>query len=67
MSEPLVMITVIRDSDKINYEVNCSNKVTSEELAHYLDEILEGICNWKPGVCTENIQTITGTIREKPK
>jgi hypothetical protein len=65
MSEPLVVIIVDRDNGKINYRVNCANNVTSEELAHYLDEIIEGICTWKPGVCEETVQTIIGTIKEK--
>jgi hypothetical protein len=67
MSEPLVVITVNRDNGKISYKVNCANSVTSEELAHYLDEIIEGICTWKPGVCEETVQTIVGTIKEKSK
>jgi len=34
----------------------------NEELAHYLDEIIEGICAWKPEVCEENDKTIVGEI-----
>jgi hypothetical protein len=58
----LVQITVTRRDGKIDYKIDCSNEVTSEELAHYLDEIIEGICTWKPGVCEETIRTITGQI-----
>ena len=66
MPEPLVVITVTRDDEKIKYKVVCANNVKSDELAHYLDEIIEGICTWKPGVCEETITTITGSIKEKP-
>lgn len=58
----LVQITVTRRDGKIDYKIDCSNEVNSEELAHYLDEIIEGICTWKPGVCEETIRTITGQI-----
>jgi hypothetical protein len=60
----LVSITVSRKEDEIVYKVNCAKDVKSEELAHYLDEIVEGICTWKPEVCEETVQTIIGTIRE---
>ena len=60
----LVSITVSRKKDEIVYKVDCAKGVKSEELAHYLDEIIEGICTWKPEVCEETIQTIVGTIRE---
>jgi hypothetical protein len=65
MKKPLVSIVVDRSDKGIEYKVECANNVTSEELAHYLDEIIEGICTWKPGVCTETVQTIVGTITEK--
>lgn len=60
----LVSITVSRKKDEIVYKVDCAKGVKSEELAHYLDEIIEGICTWKPEVCDETVQTIVGTIRE---
>ena len=60
----LVSITVNRKKDEIVYKVDCAKDVKSEELAHYLDEIVEGICTWKPEVCEETVQTIIGTIRE---
>ena len=59
----LVEITVSRKKDKIIYRVNCANDVKSEELAHYLDEIIEGICTWKPEVCEETVRSITGQIK----
>ena len=60
----LVTITVSRKKDEIVYKVDCAKDVKSEELAHYLDEIIEGICNWKPEVCEETVQTIVGTIKQ---
>jgi hypothetical protein len=60
----LVEITVSRKMGEIVYKVDCAKGVKSDELAHYLDEIIEGICNWKPEVCEEVVQTIVGTIRE---
>jgi hypothetical protein len=58
----LVQITVSRNNGKIGYKVDCSKDVSGEELAHYLDEILEGICTWKPEVCEETVKSILGTI-----
>jgi hypothetical protein len=60
----LVTITVSRKKDEVVYKVDCAKEVKSEELAHYLDEIIEGICTWKPEVCEETVQTIVGVIRE---
>jgi hypothetical protein len=60
----LVTIIVSRKKDEIVYKVDCAKDVKSEELAHYLDEIIEGICTWKPEVCEETVQTIVGTIRQ---
>jgi hypothetical protein len=65
LDKPLVVITVDRTNKGIEYKVECSNKIGSDELAHYLDEIIEGICTWNPGVCQETIGTITGVIKEK--
>ena len=61
----MVAITVGRENGKIEYEVNCSKEVKSEELAYYLGEIIEGICTWKPEVCEETAQSYSGTIKEK--
>jgi predicted HAD superfamily phosphohydrolase len=60
----LVVITVSRKRDEILYKVDCAKEIKSEELAHYLDEIIEGICTWKPEVCTETVQSIVGTIKD---
>jgi hypothetical protein len=61
-ADTLVSIIVTRKGDEIIYKVDCAKNVKSEELAHYLDEIIEGICTWKPEVCEETVQTIIGTI-----
>jgi len=58
----LVKIIVKRKEGKIFYEINCAKEVTGEELAHYLDGIIEGICNWKPEVCQEATNLVSGTI-----
>lgn len=63
----LVAITAIRDKDEIVYSVDCASSLTSEELEYYLEEILKGICEWKPEVCKESIRSFKGTIREKKK
>ncbi len=60
----LVAITVSRKRGEIVYKVDCAKDVKSEELAHYLDEIIEGVCTWKPDVCEETVQSIIGTIKE---
>lgn len=65
MDKPTVIITVNRRGRSVDYKIECSNKVSTEELTHYLDEIIEGICNWRPGVCEETVQTIVGSIKEK--
>jgi hypothetical protein len=63
----LVSIIISRKNGEIQYKVDCSKNVSSEELAHYLDEIIEGICTWKPKVCEETIKTIAGTMKTKEK
>jgi hypothetical protein len=63
-SDTLVSITVSRKGDEVIYKVDCAKDVKSEELAHYLDEIIEGICTWKPEVCEETVRSIIGTIPE---
>ncbi len=60
--EVLVSITVSRKEDEIVYKVDCAKDVKNEELAHYLDEIIEGICTWKPEVCEDSVKRIAGTI-----
>ena len=60
--EVLVSITVSRKKGKIAYKVDCAKELKSEELAHYLDQIIEGICAWKPEVCAETVKTVVGEI-----
>ena len=60
--EVLVSITVSRKKEKIAYKVDCAKELKTEELAHYLDEIIEGICTWKPEVCEETVKTMVGEI-----
>jgi hypothetical protein len=61
----LVTIVVSRKKDETVYKVDCAKEVKSEELAHYLDEIIEGICTWKPAVCEETVETIVGKIKNE--
>jgi hypothetical protein len=63
----LVEIKVSRKGNEIVYKVDCAKEIKSEELAHYLDEIIEGICTWKPQVCQETVETIVGTIKPEQK
>jgi hypothetical protein len=63
----LVEIKVSRKGSEIVYKVDCAKEVKSEELAHYLDEIIEGICTWKPQVCEETVESIIGTIKVEKK
>lgn len=60
----LVSITVSREKNGIIYKVACAKDVKSEELAHYLDEIIEGICTWKPEICEETVHSIVGSIKD---
>jgi hypothetical protein len=61
----LVAITVSREKEEIAYKVDCSSELTNEELEYYLEQIIEGICKWKPGVCEEKLQSFKGTIRKR--
>ena len=63
----LVEIKVRRVNGEIEYKVDCSKEVANEELANYLDEIIAGICTWKPNVCEGTIQTMAGKISESNK
>ena len=61
--EILVEITVSRIEDEVEYRVVCSKGVRNEELAHYLNEIIEGICVWNSEACEETVKTIVGKVR----
>jgi hypothetical protein len=61
----LVSITASREKGEIVYRVDCSNSLTSEEFEYYLEELMQGICKWKPGICEKNLRSFKGKIREK--
>ena len=63
----LVSITASREKDEIIYSLDCSSTLTNEELEYYLEEIIKGICTWKPGLCQNNIKTLKGTIKTRKK
>jgi len=63
-----VAITVSRDKEEIVYKVDCSSELMNEELEYYLEEVIKGICKWKPTLCEEKMHSFNGTIRKrKPK
>jgi hypothetical protein len=64
-SNVLVSITASREKDEIVYKLDCASNLTNEELEYYLEEIIKGICTWKPGLCQNNVKTLKGTIRKK--
>jgi hypothetical protein len=63
----LVSITASREKDEIVYSLDCSSALTNEELEYYLEEIIKGICKWKPGICSNNTKNLKGTISTKKK
>jgi hypothetical protein len=63
----LVAITASREKGEIVYRVDCSSSLTNEEVEYYLEEIIKGICKWKPGICEKNIRSFKGTIKAKKK
>lgn len=63
----LVSITASREKGEIVYKLDCSSDLTNEELEYYLEEIIKGICEWKPSLCKDNIRSLTGTIKSKKK
>jgi len=66
-SDVLVVITASRNKDELEYKIDCSNNITNEEFEYYLGEILKGICEWRPGVCEENVHSYKGIIKKKKK
>jgi len=65
IDDVLVAITASREKGEIVYRVDCSSSLTNEEFEYYLEEILKGICKWKPGICEKNLRSFKGTISEK--
>jgi hypothetical protein len=63
----LVEITARREKGEIVYRVDCSNNLSKEELEYYLEEIVKGICKWKPEICESKTRRLEGTISEKKK
>jgi hypothetical protein len=61
----LLSVTVSREKDEIVYRVDRSSSLTNEELEYYLEEIIHGICTWKPDVCEGTVQNFNGTIRKR--
>jgi hypothetical protein len=43
----LFTITANREKEEIAYRIDCSNKLTNEEVECHLEEIIKGICKWK--------------------
>lgn len=63
----LVSITVNRVKDEIIYKLDSASSLTNEELEYYLEQIIDGICRWKPGVCEESFKNLKGEKKQKTK
>jgi len=63
--EALVEIKVNRSKDELVYSIDCSSSLTNEELDYYLEEIIKGICEWKPGICSEHAQNYAKNVKKK--
>jgi len=63
----VVAITASREKGEIVYRVECSSSLTNEEFEYYLEEIIKGICKWKPDICEGNIRSFKGPIKAKKK
>ncbi len=61
----LVSITASREKEEIVYKLDSASTLTNEELEYYLEEIIKGICTWKPDLCKNNVKTLKGTIKRK--
>lgn len=61
----LISITASREKDEIVYKLDSASTLTNEELEYYLEEIIKGICTWKPDLCKKDIKTLKGTIKKK--
>ncbi|HLN46190.1 MAG TPA: hypothetical protein VK209_10835 [Candidatus Sulfotelmatobacter sp.] len=61
----LVSITASREKDEIVYKLDAASTLTNEELEYYLEEIIKGICSWKPDLCKNSVKTLKGTIKKK--
>jgi len=63
----LVSITASREKGEIVYRLDCASILTNEELEYYLEEIIKGICKWKPALCDDDMKTLKGTIKTRKK
>jgi len=63
----LVSITASREKGGIVYRVDCSSSLANEELEYYLEEIIKGICKWKPSICENKTRTLEGKISQRKK
>ncbi len=63
--EVLVAITASRKKGEIVYRAECASSLTNEEFEYYLEELIKGICKWKPDICEQNLRSFKGKIREK--
>jgi hypothetical protein len=61
----LVSITAKREKGQIVYKVDCSNDLTNQEFEYYLEELIKGICKWKPEICASNKRSLKGEIKER--
>ncbi len=61
----LVSITVNRVKDEIVYKLDSASSLTNEELEYYLEQIIDGICKWKPVVCEETFKSYNGGLQKK--
>ena len=66
-NDALIQITVKRVNNEIEYKVDCSKGVSNEELAHYLESTIEGICKRKPDVCEETTNDVRKNSANKKK
>ena len=64
-ADVLVSITASRERGEIVYKVDCSRDLTNEEFDYYLEELISGICKWKPDICNSNSRSLRGPIKEK--
>ena len=49
------------------HSFDCSSNLANEELEYCLEEIIKGVCKWKPELSKDNMKTLKGTIRTKKK
>jgi hypothetical protein len=61
----LVSITVSREKGDLVYRVDCSSEILKEEFEYYLQEIINGICSWKPEVCEDKKKSCKGKIKPR--